>query len=337
MKILSYKVLNEATVNLFNKNAKQLGGSISRDLLKTTRLSKKRGIEGASDTLKYMTRFIQLLFNIYDETNIVASTQNQSTQNQPTPLLPNDINVAFGIYFSDGGNKAHILPYYSNSIQDLAEQNLQYATLELFNPQDLNEKINIENYFSNFQKTRYSFKLKISNLNTFKNINDEYNFSFLNVLTDFANKPERKDITIGFNGSSGLRRLSLDRGQQNQNTQQNYSFIRFEVSIPQSPQTQTIITQTEVTQINNLFQSSGQQNCIIEFNNATRQRAINLPNLRYTTKITYQQNNVLYIYTTNEINTNVQPQNMMNNVGRIFIQLGNAIAKECNLKINQLT
>jgi len=323
MKILSYKILNEATVNLFNKNASALGGGISRNLLKTTQISKRRGIEGASDTLKYMTRFIQLLFNFYDA--------------QGNVQLSSDINVAFGIYFSEGGTKAHILPYYSESIQNLMEENLQYATLELFNPNDLSEKINIEDYFNNFEIARYPFKLEISNLNTFKNINDEYKFSFLNVLTNFANKTPTNNITIGFNASSGLRRLSLDRGQQGQSSQQNYSFIQFEVSIPQSPQTQTIITTAEVAQINNLFKNNGQQNCIIEFNNATRQRGVNLPNLRYTTKITYQTNKVLYIYSTNQINTRVQPQNMMNNAGRIFIQLGTAIPKECNLKIIQLT
>ena len=98
MKILSYKILNEATVNLFNKNASSLGGSISRNLLKTTKISKQRGIEGASDTLKYMTRYIQLMFNFYDA--------------QGNAQLPSSINAAFGIYFSDEGKKAHILPYY---------------------------------------------------------------------------------------------------------------------------------------------------------------------------------------------------------------------------------
>lgn len=319
MKILSYKVLNEATVNLFNKNASQLGGSISRDLLKTTQISKRRGIEGASDTLKYMTRFIQLLFNFYDSNN--------------NPSLGRDINVAFGIYFSDGGNKAHILPYYSESIQDLAEQNLQYATLELFNPQDLNEKINIENYFSNFQKARYSFELKISNLNTFENINDEYNFSFLNVLTDFADKDENKDITIGFNGSSGFRRLTLDRSQQSSNY--NYTNIAFTVSAPtQIQQGQTQITQQAINTLNNLFQN-GQQNCTINFNNVS---ASNKPSgTRYVSSIKYGSNQIIYIYTQNQINPNIQVQNIMNNVGTTYISIGNNPPMQCILKITQLS
>ena len=131
MKILSYKILNEATVNLFNRNANALGGSISRNLLKTTRMAKERGIEGANDTLKLFTRFVQILFNFYE-------TQGGN------PVLPTNLNVAFGLYFTNDGLIAHLIPYHSKSIQSIVRDvntSTEYASLQLYDANNNNQPI----------------------------------------------------------------------------------------------------------------------------------------------------------------------------------------------------
>jgi len=311
MKILSYKVLNEATVNLFNKNASALGGNISLNLLKTTQLSKRRGIEGASDTLKYMTRYIQLMFNFYDA--------------QGKPKLSSDINVAFGIYFTDGGNKAHLLPYYSNSIQDLVEQNLVYATLKL-------EGEPIEEYLNNFKRKRFPFELEIPDINKFKEINNKYKFNSLNQLEQFANQPASTGVTIGFNASSDFRRLTLDRGygssQSNQGGQgvSNYTFIGFTVS---STQGQNVLTQKEIKQVNNIFQN-GQGNCTITFNRPSNVLT------RFLTTIEYGVNQKLNIYSSNKINPT---RNFPISLGQVYIELIGATPinkKLCELSITSL-
>lgn len=306
MKILSYKILNEATINLFNKNASALGGNfalgggISGNLLKTTQLSKKRGIEGASDTLKYMTRYIQLMFNFYDA--------------QGNAQLPSNINAAFGIYFSDSGAKAHILPYYSNSIQNLMKENLQYATLELF---ESGNKENIEDYFNNFQPKKFNFSLTIPNLNTFKQINNKYKFTPLNQLENFANA-NSQNYLIGFNASSGFRRLAFDRGyeqgqsgQGSQSGASRYTSISFTVSAPAQPQRGQITTQ-QITTINNVFQN-GQQNCTIIFNAQSQNTSIG----RFVTTIQYGNNKSIEIYTTNIINLR---RNLPMNLGQVYIK-----------------
>jgi hypothetical protein len=311
MKILSYKILNEATVNLFNKNASSLGGSIGRNLLKTTQISKRRGIEGASDTLKVMTRYIQLMFNFYDA--------------RGNAQLSNDINVAFGIYFTDGGNKAHLLPYYSNSIQDLVEQNLQYATLELF---ESGGTENIEDYFNSFTPKKFNFSLDIPNLNVFKQINNKYKFNILNQLESYSNA-NSQNYTIGFNASSGFRRLTLDRNvqSQGQGNASRYTYISFTVSAPTQAQ-QGQITQQQITTINNIFQR-GQQNCTITFNGQSQNTTLG----RFVTIIQYGNNSSIEIYTTNIINLR---RNLPINLGQVYIKsnslnIGNPTLCELNI------
>lgn len=314
MKILSYKILNEATVNLFNRNASALGGSISRNLLKTTRMAKEKGIEGANDTLKLFTRFIQLKFNFYD-------TQNN-------PQLPSDIIVAFGIYFERNGQIAHLIPYSSKSIQSLVSQQdeIKYATLELFD--NNNQPINIEEYFNTFQEVRYNFSLTIPDINNFRTINSQYRFANLNQLEQFANTGGvSPNYTIGFNGSSGFRRITNDG---NQETNTTYTNIALNVQPLQGQQ----LTQQQ-NQLNTLFNNPNTLNCTIVFNRANRPRGINLPQgTRYTTSIQYGQN-FAYIYTQNSINTN---RNIpMNLLGRVYVSLGQNQPEECTLTITSLS
>jgi len=316
MKILSYKILNEATVNLFNQNASKLGGSFSKDLLKTTKISKQRGIEGANDTLKYMTRYIQLMFNFYDGRGRVK--------------LSTPINVAFGIYFTDSGTIAHLLPYYSKSIQDLVGKNLEYATLQLFDAN--NRPMNIENHFNNFEgenfttvnrkltSKKFKFSLKIPNINTFKEINNKYNFNNLNVLESFANANNR-NYRIGFSTSSGFRRLAFDSnnqgGQGSQSGSSRYTYISFTVSASTQAQQGQITTQ-QIATINNIFKR-GQQNSTITFDALSR----NTTHGRFVTTIQYGNNRSIEIYTVNKIN----PQR------RIPINVGQAYVKSTSLNI----
>jgi hypothetical protein len=326
MKILSYKILNEATVNLFNQNASKLGGSFSKDLLKTTKISKQRGIEGANDTLKYMTRYIQLMFNFYDGRGRVK--------------LSTPINVAFGIYFTDSGKIAHLLPYYSKSIQDLVGKNLEYATLQLFDAN--NQPMNIENHFNNFEgenfttvnrkltSKKFKFSLKIPNINTFKEINNKYSFNNLNVLESFANANNR-NYRIGFSTSSGFRRLALDSnnqgsqsgqgGQGGQSGSSRYSYISFTVSASTQAQQgqQGQITTQQIATINNIFKR-GQQNSTITFDALSRNTMLG----RFVTTIQYGNNRSIEIYTVNKIN----PQR------RIPISVGQVYVKSTSLNIS---
>jgi hypothetical protein len=335
MKILSYKILSEATVNLFNKNAKTLGGDIrtlggdiSSNIRKTTQISKRKNIEGASDTLKLMTRYIQLMFNFYDA--------------RGNAQISKDINVAFGIYFTNGGNEAHLLPYYSNSIQNLVAENLQYATLKLFDAN--NQLMNIENHFTNFQNEnflvtttgdkevkKFRFSLEIPNINNFKQINNKYKFSILNNLESFANA-NSQNYTIGFNASSGFRRLTLDRNSQGQGNTSIYTQIGFTVSAPTQAQQgqQGQITPQQITAINNVFQG-GQQNCTITFNGQSQNTALG----RFVTTIQYGNNSSIEIYTTNMINFR---RNIPIDVGQVNIKstslnINNAVLCELSITI----
>jgi hypothetical protein len=327
MKILSYKILNETTVNLFNRNASALGGNfalgggISRNLLKTTRMSKERGIEGANDTLKLFTRFIQLKFNFYDA--------------NANPALNTDLNVAFGIYFTNGGNTAHLIPYTSKSIQSLLTQIdtntqqgvIQYATLELFDPNN-NQAINIEGILNNFQQSiRYNFSLTIPDINNFRRINSQYRFANLNQLEQFANTGGVSPYTIGLNQSSGFRRITNDGNEQ---TNITYTNIALDIQPLQGQQ----LTQPQ-TNLNTLFNNTNTLNCTIVFNRANRPRGINSPQgTRFTTSIQSGQN-IAYIYTQNSINTNRITPMTLN--GRVYVSLGQSQPEECNLIILRLS
>jgi hypothetical protein len=319
MKILSYKILNETTVNLFNRNASALGGNfalgggISRNLLKTTRMAKQRGIEGANDTLKLFTRFIKLEINFYDR--------------QDNPQLPIGIMVAFGIYFERSGQLAHLIPYSSESIQSLVSQQdeVKYATLELFD--NNNQPINIEEYFNTFQQARYNFSLTIPDIDIFRTLNSQYRFANLNQLENFANTGGiSPDYTIGFNGSSGFRRITNDGNQETT----TYTNIALGIRPLQGQQ----LSQTQTT-LNTLFTDPNTLNCTIIFNRANRPRGINLPQgTRFTTSIQSGQN-IAYIYTQNTINTNRNIPMTLN--GRVYVSLGQSQPEECNLTILRLS
>jgi len=318
MKILSYKILSESTANLFNQNASALGGSISRNLLKTTRMSKERGIEGANDTLKLFTRFIQLKFNFYDA--------------NANPALNTDLNVAFGIYFTGGGLVAHLMPYYSESIQSLIGRRLQYATLQLFDPSNNNQPIDIEDLFNNFQQGgRYNFLLTIPNEDVFREINNQYGFANLNQLADvrFANTViPNPDYTIGLNQSSGFRRITNDGNQESE----TYTNISFQIQGQQLT--------PEQTELNRIFLNP--VNCTILFNNGRRPAGMNaLPQgMRYITSIQYNNNSFVYLFTQNPINPSNRVPIPVNNCNIQTANIPNATITPplgCNLRITSIS
>lgn len=281
MKILSYNIINEATIDLFNKNAAALGGNFSKDFLKTKRLAKQKGIEGADDALTLMNRFVQVQFNFYDRT-----TQD--------PKLASDLNVAFGIYFTENNTKAHLYPYNSDSIANLTEESLEYATLKLYDI-NTNQILNIENIFVNFAPDKYNFSLNISNPDTFRKINTQYKFENLNQLSQFATAPSRINGNnfIGLLLSSGFRNISQKKSKQQQGHQISFTLI------PATGQQPTPI----ITTLNGLFRTLGPL-YDVQFNNAARssgRRPIIIPNtFNRLSKINSRSKTIL-IYTDRDI------------------------------------
>jgi hypothetical protein len=198
MKILSYKILNEA--------AFQVGGPKS-GLLGANLIVRSTGDETFSNT--FFKKIIRLDFEIID-------AQNQ----QPVGKYK---QVLFAINYSSDKQTAYLYPYISKEVDALSEVNgMKWGNLQLFDKQT-NAPINIEGQFLNPQPDTFKFEFKIGDPNTFSVVNSKYKFSKINDLKNYVSNGPNQGYLLKLDSSTIMRDIgNSGSGSQAQNRSNNY-------------------------------------------------------------------------------------------------------------------
>jgi hypothetical protein len=211
MKILSYKILNEA--------AFQVGGPKS-GLLGANLIARSTGDETFSNT--FFKKIIRLDFEIID-------AQNQ----QPVGKYK---QVLFAINYSSDKQTAYLYPYISKEVDALSEVNgMKWGNLQLFDKQT-NAPINIEGQFLNPQPDTFKFEFKIGDPNSFSVVNSKYKFSKLNDLKNYVSNGPNTRYLLKLDSSTIMRDISNSGGggSQAQNRSNNYKLtLTFNPSLAQ--------------------------------------------------------------------------------------------------------
>ena len=227
MKILSYKILNEA--------AFQVGGPKS-GLLGANLIARSTGDETFSNT--FFKKIIRLDFEIID----ANSQQRVGSYKQ----------VLFAINYSADKKTAYLYPYISKEVDALNEVNgMKWGNLQLFDQQTGNP-INIEGLFLNPQPGIFKFEFNVGDPNSFSAVNSKYKFSKLNDLKNYASNGPNQRYLLSLDSSTIMRDISIggDSNSQAQNRSNNYVLnLTFNPRLPQGYN--TVTNQTYTIMFNN--------------------------------------------------------------------------------------
>jgi hypothetical protein len=265
MKILSYKILNEA--------AFQVGGPKS-GLVGAKMIANRTGQETFSKT--FFKKIIRLDFEI-------INAQNQ----QPVGTYK---QALFAINYSSDKQTAYLYPYISKEVDALNDVNgMKWGNLQLFDKQT-NAPINIEGQFLNPQPDTFKFEFKIGDTNSFGIINSKYKFSKLNDLKNYISNGPNQNFLLKLNSSTIMRDIgNSDGGSQAQNRSNNYKLsITFN---PPLTQQQYNINQNQTYTI--VFNNAPNPLRIIPSFSGTNVQATNITSI----KLPSSAGPYMYIYT----------------------------------------
>jgi hypothetical protein len=302
MQILSYKILNEAINNRYRQVSGQLGGNLGRDIFKSSRIAKGRGLEGADEGIRTITDIVGLTFNFYKFGSV-----NQ-------PFFPNVFSYEFGVYFSDSNQVAHLYPYIGNEIIGMPIEELEnYASLSLYTAisgQNITyNPLDIRNVFTQKNNGNYYYSLGIGS--DFQNLN-KGKYSNLNNL--LGQNPPLYGSQVNTNYYVGLVAQEFRRIDNTQSsTQQNRHQISFTFNAQQLP-----------TNVGNIIRNfNTPQSSIVNLNLSSRPSGFgNRPNTipigYYYTNIITQNYDILFAH-----QGMINVRTMLNNPINCFIEIRN--------------